>query len=280
MRLGLGLGLGKAGGTSPGTPLHPDAAALIAALLDDGATVSTGQRSAINRFFTESDANGWLSKIIDLRFPVWGNATPNSLNWITLTNGTFNGGITHETGGFRGNGTSGYLQTTTNPSTSILTNSNEMLGGLIYQAETNTDRREIISAQIGSDNCFNLFTQSNEMRSRLNNLTSSNGQTVASLTAANAVGVLLAKYDGVARTIQQRRTSGFSTLASVASGTTYGNLPNLNITIGANNLNGTIGQFSNAGIGATFISQAMSDSEAFSLLIAQTWEALTGLTLP
>lgn len=276
----LTLGLSIARGTSPGSPIHPAAAAVIAKLLDDGATVPTAKRSAINRLFTSLEENGWLSKLIDLRFPAWGAATPNSLNWITLTNGTFNGGITHETGGFRGNGTSGYLQTTTNPSTSILTNANEMLGALIYQAATTTDRREIISAQIGSDNCFNIFTQSNELRSRLNNLTSSNGQTVGTLTTANAVGVLLAKYDGVARTIQQRRTSGFSTLASVASATTYGNLPNLNIAIGANNLNGTIGQFSNAGLGAIFISQAIADTEAFSLLIAQTWEALTGLTLP
>ena len=262
-----------------GTLIDPSASSLIGALVAAGASPNTAQISAINAFFLYGKRDGWYSSIKRLYLPVWGAASPNAIDWIARASGSYVGGVTHGSGFVQGNGTSGYFDMTVQPSALGLSNVNQHIGALINQAATTDSRREIIGVQIGSDNCLNLHTASGELRSRMNNLTTSNGQTTATLSVSNAVGILMANYNGVARTISSRKQSGYSVLANVASVTPYGNLPSANIWAMANNFSGG-GLFSDARFGSFWVGTSLSDQSQFSARLKTLWESLTGLSLP
>jgi hypothetical protein len=91
--------------------LDPDAKAYIAAVETAGATVSGGQKAAINTFFKTGKSEGWYSNIKRLYLPIWAAAAPNAIDMIDLGSGTFNGGVTHAAGYVQGNGSTGYFDT-------------------------------------------------------------------------------------------------------------------------------------------------------------------------
>ena len=89
--------------------LDPDAKGYIDAVVAAGATVSGGQKSAINTFVKIGKADGWYSLLKRLYLPIWGIAAPNAICMTSLTSGTFNGTITHSAGYIAGDGSTGFF---------------------------------------------------------------------------------------------------------------------------------------------------------------------------
>jgi hypothetical protein len=112
------LGGGFVGG------LDPSAKAYIDAIVAAGATVTSVQKAAINNFIkAEKAASRWtLHKRIYL--PIWGIASPNAIDMVGLTSGTFVNSPTMGSGFIKGNATSQYFNINTTLGSLGITSSN------------------------------------------------------------------------------------------------------------------------------------------------------------
>tara|TARA_R110002110_G_scaffold391273_1_gene604564 strand:+ start:66 stop:869 length:804 start_codon:yes stop_codon:yes gene_type:complete len=88
-----------------------DALAYIANLISAGENPTGAQVAAINDFYASGKSEGWYSDLVRLYLPIWGAASPNSLDLIGGASGTWVGGVTHSAGYVQGNGTTGYFRT-------------------------------------------------------------------------------------------------------------------------------------------------------------------------
>lgn len=101
-------GAGVAGGFDPDAQAYFDVNSSI---------VLEADKNAINDFFVGLKDDGVYNKIYAMYLPIWSNAANNKWNLIdprdldAAFRLSFFGGITHDSFGFKGNGTNGYANT-------------------------------------------------------------------------------------------------------------------------------------------------------------------------
>lgn len=139
-----------------------DAEAYITAVEATGTTPTDDQKSAIDTFYVNAKAKGYFSAIQSLFFPIWASAAPNAIDLISLSSGTFNGGVTHATGYVAGDGSTGYFDTGVSQSSLGQTNSDGGMGFLgVNNVSTNVMGVLGTPAQYtyfaGSDLLYNHF---------------------------------------------------------------------------------------------------------------------------
>ena len=276
MRLGLGLGLGKAGGTMSGVfgGLDPDAAAYIAAVVDAGGVVSGGQKSAINTFYKTGKSDGWYPSLKRVYLPIWAAAAPNAIDMIARGSGTFVGGVTHGAGFVQGDNSTGYFNTSTTLHSVGLNDKQAMHGVLSLD-------------DLGSDNIGCLASNARMFLANGGSITSQMvlNTTTTAVLSANFTGVIVAsRTSATSHTVYRRSTaSGFQASAENTV-TELLNLPNLAPWFaGAANSNGSPLRGTVTGRqGAYFFGDGLTSAQvtAFSLALKTLWEETTGLTLP
>jgi len=270
--LGNMLGGGMIGG------LDPSAKAYIDAVVAAGGTVSGTQRNAINTFVKTGKTAGWYSQLKRMYLPIWAAASPNAIDMVELTSGTFVGGVTHSAGYVQGNGTSGSLLLDTNLPTMGVGHTNIAMGGLCYIAPTLFGRNVFSSFNAVSQMIDLLHTSAVLINSRIGSFFAAGDATLVPANAAAHRGVIIGSYDGTSRFIKILRSSGITTGTGLAAAT--GATPTATPRFMADSRN-TSG-WSDAGYGVFYISTGMTTSNAdlFITAIEALWEGTTGLTLP
>jgi hypothetical protein len=256
--------------------LDPDAKAYIAAVETAGATVSGGQKKAIDTFVKTGKSDGWYSSIKRMYLPIWASAAPNAIDMIALGSGTFNGTVTHGAGFVQGDGTTGWFDSGVTPGTLGLSPSTAYLCAL---AKTEM----IASRAIGSRNSIsqdmNLGRVSASLGCGIMTNTNSAGQIQAVATCS---GILSGSRVGGTRFVARRVTSGRSNLASVTDAD-FGTTPTVNIGLMAGNVVTTgATSFTNNEFGAFAIGTGLTDTQDsnFTLALKNLWETATGSVLP
>jgi hypothetical protein len=271
MRLGLGIALNR--GAFVGG-LDPDAAAYIDAVVAAGATVSGGQKSAINTFYKTGKADGWYSSLKRMYLPIWAVAAPNAIDMIALGSGTFNGTVTHSAGFVQGDGSTGYFQFSSTPSADSLLATSNFQFMLIKQAETG-----IANSTQGTDNPFR-FRRTAIATGVQTMISGSSAICSAAILRINQVGIFAASRIATQDHAQyQRITSGFSTLATDVVTSTTVAVPTVAYTSMAQG--GSVGFFdAQQGAYGYGLGLSLADTSAFTLALKNLWEGTTGLTLP
>jgi hypothetical protein len=254
--------------------LDPDAKAYIAAVETAGATVSGGQKKAINTFVKTGKSDGWYSSIKRLYLPIWASASPNAIDMIALGSGTFNGTVTHSAGYVQGDGATGYFVMTGAVSSGLTTSSNGLFV-LQLTAPSGTGLVGLVGNRNSPSQALQL-SRINSTTLRYDTCESSFNSLSATLTLADTVGIFSGQRVGTAVNINRRTGSGITSLgsATVAVG---GTLPTVELrAMGSvwDNNDGRIGLFG-ASLGLT-----VSQDELFTLALKTLWETSTGLTLP
>jgi hypothetical protein len=238
---------------------------------------ATNPRKILSDFYrAEKDAGRYsLHKRIFL--PIYNNLAANAVDAITRTNGEFVGVPTTAMGYVKGNGTSQYFRTGFIPSSNFANAQNASIGWLAVNAATSGTRAHLGSQNSTTESLSSVCVSGTTLRFDCGN----NSQSTQILAVADQVGIVIAtSFAGRVRQ-EQRRQSGFSTLADnllIAPGT----LPNIEMYCMARNLDGTMTLPSDAGYGSWFMNTGMSASNAvgFTANLKTLWENLTGLTLP
>jgi hypothetical protein len=255
--------------------LDPDAKAYIAAVETAGATVTSGQKKAIDTFYKTGKSDGWYSSLKRLYLPIWAAAAPNAIDMIALGSGTFNGTVTHASGYVQSNGTTGWFDTGVTPETLGLSTSTAYLCAL---AKTEM----IVSQAIGSRNLAGQDMRLGRVVSSLSCGIMANTINAGLLQSATTCsGILSGSRSEGTRFIARRVTSGRSNLASVTD-SDFGTTPTVNIALLANNIVTTgASAFTNNEFGAFAIGTGLTDTEDsnFTLALKNLWEGTTGLTL-
>ena len=249
-----------------------DAVAYIADVRTAGATVSATQETALNTFYKVAKAGGYYTSLKRIYLPIWAVEAANAIDMISLTSGTFNGGVTHSAGYVEGNGSTGYFDLGIDPATMGVTTDSVILGGLL-RTEIGASQN-IIASREGSNQCrFN--TSSN------NNLYSINGNTTINDGNSGLTGILVASFLSGDVFISKRDSSSTSSLAS-QSYTAGGATPTVNFYAMAVNVNGSSVGHTDDQFGAWFAGTGMTlaNSDDFTLALKNLWETCTGLTLP
>ena len=261
----------------------PFAAIYIRAVENAGATVTTQQRNAISSFFKSGKSDGWLSSMRRVYLPIWGVAAANAIDLISRNSGTFVGGVTHGSGFVQSNGTTGYFNSNVSAQSLGVTASLGTYFALVQQADTNTDSR----CMMGTTNAtsFNAIEHQNTTQARIffGNGVSGQGIIVSSAFAnrASQVGIFTGSYDGTTRNFRLRRSSGTTSLNSVA-GMPYNAPDNANIPVMCLLSGGAFVRFHNGRLGAYGVSLTsdISGVDALTLSLKTLWETCTGLSLP
>jgi hypothetical protein len=252
--------------------LDPDAKAYINAVVAAGATVSGAQRTAINNFYKTAKLTTWYSNIKRLYLPVWGVASPNAVDLITTTSGTFVGGITHGSGFIQGNGTSGYFNPNVAIDTLGYTNADNFTGALI------TSPSSIDARYFGAETGGALILA--RSLSAAISMQNFGVATNLSFAFANQTGVLYSlrtsqTFVKSALVKSSGETSAQATSSS--SGTPAGNCFFL-----ARSVSGVASAFSNASLGLMFQGVGFTTTQAtdFVSSVRSLYENVTGITPP
>ena len=259
------------------------AARYIKVVENAGANVTTQQRDAISLFFKSGKSDGWLSSMRRIYLPIWGVAAANAIDLISRTSGTFVGGVTHGSGFVQSNGTTGYFNSNVSAQELGVTASIGTYFALVQQADTNTDARSMMGTTSGTS--FNALEHLNATQARMffGNGASGQGQIVSSAFAnrASQVGIFTGSYDGATRNLRLRRSSGITSLSSVA-GIPYNGPDNANIPVMCLLSSGFPVRFYNGRLGAYGVSLTsdISGVDALTLNLKTLWETCTGLSLP
>ena len=286
MRLGLRMGLNSRQGG--GSALDPDALLYIAAVeaVLPGNNIATALPNAVNPKRIISDfikaekaASRWsLHKRIYL--PIYNNAAASAVDMVSRISGTFqglSGSVTHAAGYVQGDGASGYFASGFIPSSELADAQNASIGWLAVNAATTGTRSHLGSQVSTTQSLSSVCVSGVNLRFDCGN----NSQSTQALAVADQVGIVIStSFSGRVRQ-EQRRQSGFSTLADnalIAPGT----LPNIEMYCMARNLAGLMVLPSNAGYGSWFANTGMSaaNSVDFTLNLKNLYEGLTGIALP
>jgi hypothetical protein len=259
--------------------LDPSAKAYIDAIVSNGATVTSAQRTAINKFIKTGGTDGWLSSIKRIYLPIWSIAAPNAVDMITASSGTYTGTVTHAAGYVQGDGTTGYFDLGVAVAPLGLTTSSGYLFALVTQAST-LGTRGLIGRGQGASNVATFSSSNTSQDFRYN----SNASPVNGTSAGT--GVISASREGGNRSIYRRTLTGKTTLFN-AAGADSGAIPTGgNIAALATNNNGgtgmTASNFNNARFGAFGIGLGLSNTNdtQFTLALRTLWETCTGQTIP
>ncbi len=257
--------------------IDPDAKAYINTIVSAGATVTSTQRNAINTFYKTAKKDGFYTPIKRFYLPIWGIASPNAVDLITRTSGTFVGGVTHGAGFVQSNGTTGYFRTSTTFPDQGLTVSDGSLFVLNYTANTTNP-----AISIGAGNINTSYI--------LKNLTAVFARWCTSASAVagtvTRTGIFSFSRKSGVRALWRRSTSGRSVLETLTN-SDAGTLAVSPVFALANNATDTAGSFSpvsydNAQTGAYGFGLGMTNDQdaAFTSALKTLWETCTGLTLP
>lgn len=264
--------------------LDPDAKAYIAAVVATGVTVTATQRTAVDTFYKTAKADSYYTSLKRLYLPIWGVAAANAIDMISLTSGTFNGGITHGAGFVQGDGTTGYFNFGATPGSLGLSLASGGLFFLCKAADTRTNTVGIIGC---SDNGANTTATYVQIRSSAENIirllyANAATQSNASLARNAHTGVLAFIRNSGERNIRRRTTSGVLSLLNQTIGDA-GAIPVIqNIVSIAENYAGSIINYNNAELGSYGVTLGMDNTtnDSFTLALKNLWETATGLTLP
>ena len=256
-----------------------DANAYITSIKASGAVVSDYQQKAITQFILDGKSTGWWSSIKRLYLPIWGSATPNATDMVSLTSGSFVGGITHALGYVQGDGTTGYFSTTDTPSSLGMTTSGGSCFALVNQADSRIDTRFFIGQTDASNRRVYLnqtgtstiaTTLYGAGASPTNSSTARNGMFLSVINATNSRYLKRISSEGIAFTITV--TTNDTTLPSTLR----------QPYVMANNNNGTAANFSDARLGVYGFGLGMSsiNGDKFSISIKRLWETCTGFNIP
>jgi len=254
----------------------PDANAMayVAAVATAGATVTNGQRTAINTFISGEKTAGRWDKIKRLYFPVWGVTAANAICMKSLTSGTFSGGITHAAKGVYAAGFAGNMNANTN------------LGAL---GVTNTSYHFALLMPDGSEENYSIpFSVNNT--ANLNSIYPIWSDGFSSLRImekifsggflTNLPSIMTTGNDSFAGNLYFKERLSGSTGEEIIAGSVTLPFPSANLfIIGLDNvsygsMNHPIGAFS----ASTELSSAQDT--AYTTALKTLWETVTGLTLP
>ena len=227
----------------------------------------------------DGKSTGWWSSIKRLYLPIWGSATPNATDMVSLTSGSFVGGITHALGYVQGDGTTGYFSTTDTPSSLGMTTSGGSCFALVNQADSRIDTRFFIGQTDASNRRVYLnqtgtstiaTTLYGAGASPTNSSTARNGMFLSVINATNSRYLKRISSEGIAFTITV--TTNDTTLPSTLR----------QPYVMANNNNGTAANFSDARLGVYGFGLGMSsiNGDKFSISIKRLWETCTGFNIP
>jgi hypothetical protein len=247
-----------------------------------GSSITSTQKAALNAFvLAEQAAARWTSHK-RLYLPIWANAAANAICIKSLTSGTFGGTVTHGAGFVQGDGSTGYFNFGTDPSSLGLSAGNSSACVLITQANVGTATTVHMGVSTSYPNYYGLAAPGNanlKYVSMAYNTT--NGEVTGFLSGSEQVGILHGTKSAGVLNLRTRKNSGASALASLTCPAT-GNVPTTAINAMAGVVNGTRGSFSNARYGAWMAGLAMTqpNTDAFTLNLKTLWETCTGLSLP
>jgi hypothetical protein len=265
--------------------LDPDAKAYIDAVVANGATVTSTQRTAINNFVKgEKDGSRW-TLLKRLYLPIWGVAAPNAICMTSRISGTFVGGVTHSSGYVTTNGSTGHFLSDASPGQAGCTLNGSGVFALISAASP-----------------FNLSSSNNicgASTSLTGTRTSLVGNTTTSLFAgtgpnSSVFGTYLTGVDrrGVAHFQRNSSADRFLSFRNSSGEVNTGLLANasgsLNSTIPmafmANNNNGAVAGYVPSTVynGAWGMADGfdIAKSQLFTASLKTLWETCTGLALP
>jgi hypothetical protein len=261
------------------------AARYISAVETAGATVTSTQRNAIDAFSKTGKSQGWISSLRRMYLPIWGAAAPNAIDMLTVTSGTFVGGVTHSEGFIKGDNSTGYFNIGVNQTTCGISASSAYYFVLAKAAPTSITARAFLGS--GSGSTSDAMTLRAETASSIiaRHYGTGTGQVSASSVTNNGI-ISFSRFEGN-RAIFQRRSSSRSVIAGPTAGANLGNTANSNIFVCASNNTNTGGanspsNHSNAEIGMVGFGSGLSNAEDSSVTSAvkNLWETSTGLTLP
>jgi hypothetical protein len=271
IQFGLGLSLARAGGAA----FDADAAAYIAAVATAGATVSGGQKKAIDTFYKTGKSDGWYSSLKRMYLPIWASAAPNAIDMIALGSGTFNGTVTHGAGFVQGDGSTGYFDFGVSPSTLAMSTDSLLAVYLNYEDEGITFKRFIDAHNSGSQTMSALQNPPTTI-----GIDAGNTSTARLLATSDLTGIILNSRVSGTTFIQRRITSGSSTIAT-ATVASAGSMPT-NPIYALARLQGGYAAGNKNKVGAYGVGLGLSsgNGENYSLALKNLWETATGLTLP
>lgn len=256
--------------------MDPDAVAYIAAIESAGASVSAVQKSAIDTFIASEKAGGRWALHKRLYFPIWGVEAANAICMVSLTSGTFAGGVTHGAGFVQGNGSTGYFNMGVSASTLALTTAAGGLSVLITVAHLGSGFRCLVGSSSSPTAENYLASEATGLRFSYNSYGSS---LTAILARVDQTGIINSDRSGGFLRVRRRSGSGVTSLLNLARGNA-GSVSTGNLVYSA--LSDTGGYCSNARLGAAGINSGLEATQAdeFSLALKTLWETCTGLTLP
>jgi len=263
------LGGGMVGG------LDPSAKGYIAAVTAAGATVTSAQRGYINNFYKSAKADYYTS-LKRLYLPIWGVAAANAIDMISLTSGTFVGGVTHASGYVQGNGTTGYFDTLVNPAGAGMTVGSQYLAILHYTAPSVAITSFLGAGGTSTSDMFcvnsNVYYRYGLSSTEVTGSATKNGIFSGSKTSGNS-------------SIYRRAAAGKSTLGSTSVSDASALTPSTFFFLATNENdfgNKVPANLSNAQAGAFVLGSGLSSAHdtLFTLHLKNLWEGCTGLTLP
>jgi len=256
-----------------------DALAYIAAVESAlGSSITGTQRTAINDFIVAEKAASRYTLLKRLYLPIWGQAAANAIDMISLTSGTFVGGVTHAAGYVQGNGTTGYFNSNLLASASGLTVASGSIFGLVKSQGVLTGNNYICGAlDYDSGGGCQLYTSSGG----INGSYCDTFDEWVSVYAPNKEGVILFSKQGGNRRTQIRKQAGFTTVTD-ASYSDIGSLPAYALYFMGLNEQGAASSFSVSQFGSYGIASGYTyaQAESFTLALKTLWEQCSGLSLP
>ena len=280
MRLGLGNSLARRGFVAAAAD---PAAAYIAAITAAGATVTAPKQAAISTFISGEIAAGRWDSIKRLYLPIWESAAPNAICMKSLTSSTFVGGVTHGAGYIQGDGSTGYANTNTTPSSIGLTKDSYYAGCLCIERQQ-SDHYDFGTAGVSGTDFYSFndfyFNESTEEYYFNSNLTRVSENFMAYYSSMSTLYSVSGTTSS--RFIKDRTSSGVTTRAT-SNVTNTTELLNFELSLTTVSVSGGVSSLkNNSKYGAFFFGTALSDAQdtAYTLALKTLWESTTGLTLP
>jgi hypothetical protein len=246
-----------------------------------GATVNSTQRNAINNFYKTGKSDGWYSSLKRMYLPIWGVASPNAIDMVSLLSGTFVGGITHAAGYVNSDGATGYFTSDQAPASLGLTTSSASIYALVTGNSIINGNITLGRVQDSNNNSrIGFFGGGSNIRTV--QIFSSTSLTYAETDSRS---VLIGSRTSATTTSSYKRTSsGFTTTLNEVTSTAGSVGTTQPMTLMATNNNGSFSIFTPSSVrfGAYGMGLGLTaaQAESFSLALKTLWETCTGLTLP
>ena len=247
--------------------------------------MSGTQKQAIDTFYVTGKSEGWYSDLARVYLPVWQQASANSRCLVSGTQGTFNGGISHNAGYISNPSFSGYFDT---GSTSV--GKGLSLGAQGY-GFLQVDISGSLGTPMGGYDDFNLFNNGNVVKQRIGGRMrfeygeyGSSSYAQSGTQPSGTQRIWASWQDGNDIYLDDRTSSGFNNIAYASSvvydePSSYANdyLMAVNAYFGYDNAD----EYWGGEMGAAFFHTSTSSSfnSDFTLALKNLWEGCTGLSL-